>query len=267
MEFLLNRGVVVSLVCCASLFAQSNPSSNGQKQEPPASNSAVQAPTQPATGTASGGIDVLSDPMGVNFEPYLNRILPEVKRNWYRHIPESAKAPVMKKGTAVIEFTVLKNGSIADMKLVNSSGEVALDRGAWAGIVGSNPLLPLPTEFVGQYVKLRMKFLYNADRDDVNAQGGNSDMPTRLAVSPVFLQLGSGARQQFLATLAGAANSAVIWNLSCEAAFCGRISADGLYVAPKEVSNPMTVTVMATLAVDPGKTASAVVTLKPSSSR
>jgi TonB family protein len=50
---------------------------------------------------------------------------------------------MMKKGEVGIEFAILKNGNVAGMKLV-SSGDVALDRGAWAGITASNPFPPLP---------------------------------------------------------------------------------------------------------------------------
>jgi len=259
-------GVVICLVCGASLFAQSNPSSTQGEKDSPASNSETQAPTYPATGKANGAIDVLSDTMGVNFKPYLQRVLSEIKRNWYSHLPASAKAPTLRKGIVVIEFAILKDGSVSEMRLVNSSGDVALDRGAWAGVATSTPFPPLPTEFAGQYLALRMKFLYNPSQDDKD-QGGVPGKPADLAVSPAFLPLGSGAKQQFSASVAGNANSAVIWNLSCVMTFCGRISQNGLYTAPVEVPNLTTVTVIATSAADPGKTGSATVRLQPSPSR
>jgi len=118
-------------------------------------------------GAAYGALDVLSDTMGVDFGPYLQRVLHDVKMNWYNLIPESAKAPIMKKGNVGIEFAILKDGSVAGMKLVYSSGDVALDRGAWGGITASNPFPPLPTEFGGQYLALRFKFLYNPDKSEL----------------------------------------------------------------------------------------------------
>ena len=118
-------------------------------------------------GAAYGGLEVLSDTMGVDFGPYLARVLHDVKMNWYNLIPESAKAPIMKKGNVGIEFAILKDGSVAGMKLVYSSGDVALDRGAWGGITASNPFPPLPTEFKGQYLALRFKFLYNPDKSEL----------------------------------------------------------------------------------------------------
>jgi TonB family protein len=116
---------------------------------------------------AMGPLEVLSDTMGVDFGPYLQRVLHDVKVNWYNLIPESARAPIMKKGKVTIEFAILKNGSVAGMKLVSTSGDVALDRGAWGGITSSNPFPPLPSEFGGQYLALRFAFYYNPDRADL----------------------------------------------------------------------------------------------------
>jgi TonB family protein len=116
---------------------------------------------------AMGPLEVLSDTMGVDFGPYLQRVLHDVKINWYNLIPESARAPLMKKGKVTIEFAILKNGSVAGMRLVSTSGDVALDRGAWGGITGSNPFPPLPNEFGGQYLALRFMFLYNPDKADL----------------------------------------------------------------------------------------------------
>ncbi len=116
---------------------------------------------------AVGPLEVLSDTMGVDFGPYLQRVLHDVKMNWYNLIPESARAPLMKKGKVTIEFAILKNGTVAGMRLVSTSGDVALDRGAWGGITGSNPFPPLPSEFGGQYLALRFAFYYNPDRADL----------------------------------------------------------------------------------------------------
>jgi TonB family protein len=116
---------------------------------------------------AMGPLEVLTDTMGVDFGPYLQRVLHDVKVNWYNLIPESARAPIMKKGKVTIEFAILKNGSVAGMKLISTSGDVALDRGAWGGITASNPFPPLPNEFGGQYLGLRFAFYYNPDKADL----------------------------------------------------------------------------------------------------
>ncbi len=117
---------------------------------------------------AMGPLDVLSDTMGVDFGPYLQRVLHDVKSNWYTLIPESARAPLMKKGKVSIIFSILKDGRVAGMHYVDpTSGDVALDRAAYGGITASNPFPPLPTEFSGQYLELRFTFFYNPDKNDM----------------------------------------------------------------------------------------------------
>jgi TonB family protein len=116
---------------------------------------------------AVGQLDVLSDTMGVDFGPYLQRVLHDVKENWYRIIPESARAPLMKKGKVSIEFAITKDGRVAGLQYVSSSGDVALDRAAYGGITASNPFPPLPAKFSGKYLALRFHFFYNPDSADL----------------------------------------------------------------------------------------------------
>lgn len=117
-------------------------------------------------GSVQGNLEILSDTMGVDFGPYLERVLHDVRLNWYAIIPEVARPPLMKKGKVSIEFAILKDGSVAGMKLDGPSGDVSLDRAAWGGITASNPFPPLPTEFRGQYLQLIFHFYYNPDRRD-----------------------------------------------------------------------------------------------------
>jgi outer membrane biosynthesis protein TonB len=115
-----------------------------------------------------GPMEITTDTQGVDFGPYLQRVLHDVKRNWYNLIPESAMAPLLKKGKLSIEFAIKKDGQIAGMRYVSGSGDVALDRAAYGGITASNPFPPLPGEFGGQYLGLRFTFFYNPDKDEAD---------------------------------------------------------------------------------------------------
>jgi TonB family protein len=117
-----------------------------------------------AHGRQQGALEILSDTQGVDFGPYLQRILEDVRQNWYLLIPQSAE---MKKGKLAIEFAITKDGKVADMRLIASSGDVALDRPAWGSITNSNPFPPLPGEFTGPYLALRFRFYYNPDKADL----------------------------------------------------------------------------------------------------
>ena len=117
-----------------------------------------------AHGRQVGNLEILSDTQGVDFGPYLQRVLHDVRQNWYNAIPESAE---MKHGSLIIEFAITKDGKVAGMKLVTSSGDVPLDRAAWAGIVGSDPFPALPSDFGGPYLALRFRFFYNPTKEEM----------------------------------------------------------------------------------------------------
>jgi TonB family protein len=102
---------------------------------------------------------ILSDTRGVDFGPYLARIVFIVRRNWYAVIPESAR--LGEKGRTGIVFEILKDGSVPQLRLVASSGSDPLDRAAVAGIHASIPFPPLPDEFTGNHLVLQFIFLYN----------------------------------------------------------------------------------------------------------
>ena len=121
---------------------------------------------------AVGNLDVLSDTMGVDFGPYLSRVLHDVRQNWYTLIPEAARAPLMKKGKVSIEFAILKDGKVAGLQLTGTSGDVSLDRAAWGGITASNPFPPLPSEFGGQYLALRFTWLRPRSASDLKPSAG-----------------------------------------------------------------------------------------------
>jgi len=117
-----------------------------------------------------GGAEILSDTMGVDFGPYLQQVLHVVRENWIRQLPESAMPPLLKKGEVSIDFAILKDGSIAGMRYYSGSGDVSLDRAAYGGITASNPFQPLPAEFAGQYLSLRIRFILNENIDGSDAR-------------------------------------------------------------------------------------------------
>ncbi len=110
---------------------------------------------------AVGPFDILSDTQGVDFGPYLSRVLQSIKGNWYTLIPEEARPPLLKHGKVAIRFLITPNGKVAGMFVEAPSGDVPLDRAAYGGITASDPFSPLPHEFHGPYLALRITFFYN----------------------------------------------------------------------------------------------------------
>jgi hypothetical protein len=111
---------------------------------------------------AGGGVQILSDTQGVDFNSWLHRWYVETEHTWDPLIPDEVNPPIMKKGAVQIRFKVLPNGRIMEgsMVLEGRSGDTGLDRAAWGALTGSN-YPPLPRDFHGPYLELRALFLYN----------------------------------------------------------------------------------------------------------
>lgn len=113
----------------------------------------------PYSNFSTAGPMILSDTRGVDFGPYLARIVYTVRQNWYAVIPESAR--LGEKGRVALDFDIQKDGSVPDIDTAASSGSDPLDRAARAGIRASLPFPPLPPQFTGNHLRLRFIFLYN----------------------------------------------------------------------------------------------------------
>ncbi len=115
-------------------------------------------------GAGAGGVQILSDTQGVDFNAWLRAWYYETERTWDPLIPEEVNPPIDKQGQVMIEFSVLPNGRLVpdSVHLVGRSGDTALDRAAWGALTGSS-YPPLPRDFHGPYITLRAWFLYNME--------------------------------------------------------------------------------------------------------
>ena len=119
-------------------------------------------------GTGLGqGVQILTDTEGVDFNPYITRLLATLKRNWLYVMPESAR---WDKGVVFTTFQVSRDGSVPppDPILERTSGKQPLDNAAMSAIHASNPFEPLPAQFKGPYIRLRIAFIYNIPLDQIN---------------------------------------------------------------------------------------------------
>lgn len=116
----------------------------------------------PGNGTPGAALQLLSDPSGADFLPYIRQILQAIKRNWLAVQPESVR--MGRRGKVIVQFQVRKDGVVDKVVFEQQSGADALDRAAVAGISASNPLPALPPEFKGDRIVLRLNFMYNMPR-------------------------------------------------------------------------------------------------------
>jgi TonB family protein len=103
--------------------------------------------------------ELLSDPMGVDFRPYLLQILSLVRKNWFAVIPESAR--LGNRGLVELQFIIDRNGDVPKLVIATPSGSEALDKAAVAAVSASVRFPPLPNNFKGQQIRLQFAFKYN----------------------------------------------------------------------------------------------------------
>ncbi len=108
-----------------------------------------------------GGAEILSDTQGVDFGPYLRRILSDIKRNWDPLIPAEAQSPLFKQGETFIRFSISPDGSIKEMHLDGSTHDEAINRSCWGSITSEGQFPPLPAQFRGPNLELRIHYLVN----------------------------------------------------------------------------------------------------------
>lgn len=129
----------------------------GDIDQTPSIQDSLRRPASP--GHPQSSLELLSDPMGVDFKPYLIRILASVRRNWFAVMPESVR--LGRKGRVILQFAIDRNGGVPKLVISMPSGAEALDRAAVAGISASVPFPPLPAEFKGNQIRLQFAFAYN----------------------------------------------------------------------------------------------------------
>ncbi len=120
------------------------------------------SPNGPAEHRGLGtGVDILSDTMGVDFNPYLQRIMREIYETWLPLIPEEARPPLNKQGETQIRFIILPDGRIGGMVLEGSTHDDAINRSCWGSITGVGQFPALPSQFHGPNLELRVHYLVN----------------------------------------------------------------------------------------------------------
>ncbi|HXO43965.1 MAG TPA: TonB C-terminal domain-containing protein [Candidatus Cybelea sp.] len=107
------------------------------------------------------GVEIVSDTQGVDFTPYIRKLLATLERHAEAVMPESARM-----GETGILYTTVQidpNGRLgtSDPVLERKSGKKDLDDNATIAIHASSPFDPLPSQFRGPYLKLRLVFMYN----------------------------------------------------------------------------------------------------------
>lgn len=104
----------------------------------------------------SGGVGVGTDsPLGDRFGAYAAEVQRRIASKWSTADVDSGlrTAPPTK-----VQFTILHDGSVKDIRVVESSGNVALDLSAQRAIYDARPLQPLPAQYERDRVRIEFWF-------------------------------------------------------------------------------------------------------------
>ncbi len=98
------------------------------------------------------------DTQGFDLGPYAKKVQQIVRANW--KVPEVARNLYL-KGRVVIEFDILKNGTIQNVGILKKTGIDPLDMSADFAIQYSNPFPPLPDFIKRDKIHVKWSFYYN----------------------------------------------------------------------------------------------------------
>jgi len=127
-------------------------------------SSGLSAPS-PHGGVASG-MEILSDTMGDDFGQYMKRFHTIVQTAWEPLIPEECNPPLNKDGTTIIRIKINRDGTIASMRLEDSTHDRAIDRAAWGSFLANGQFPPFPKNFKSDSIELRATFVITHGNGD-----------------------------------------------------------------------------------------------------
>jgi TonB family protein len=107
------------------------------------------------------GFEVLSKATPQELKNYPFRILAGIRNHWFPQLRELEKSADWKPGIAVLEFEINRDGSLGEMRVVDSAENVALDTAASQAISTAAPFPTLPETYPGQKLRLRYHFGYD----------------------------------------------------------------------------------------------------------
>lgn len=99
--------------------------------------------------------DIALDTINFPYQWYLEAVRLKIDDRWSRLDIQLLSGEIKK---AVIKFRILKNGKIEGVEIEKSSGYPIFDNTALRAILSSNPLPPLPKEFLEEYLSIHFGF-------------------------------------------------------------------------------------------------------------
>jgi protein TonB len=112
--------------------------------------------TQMANAGGQGGLSFgEGGDFGERYGYYVASVRSRISGNWLLSTisPNIVSAPRL-----YMTFTILRDGSVTDVEITQSSNNPEVDRSALRAVLASNPLPPLPPDYAGNKVKVNLYF-------------------------------------------------------------------------------------------------------------
>ena len=101
------------------------------------------------------GVEVLTDTGGVDLAPYIKQVIQTTSEG---SSPKEIRTDSDHDRISVLSFTITRDGKISTLHLDESSHDSGLDRAAWQSITQAKTLPPLPKDFPGASLSLRVHY-------------------------------------------------------------------------------------------------------------
>ncbi|HEX9880496.1 MAG TPA: TonB family protein [Candidatus Binatia bacterium] len=132
---------------------QEEPARPPQHMEP--DNTATLPTAMPPEATSPPPIS--ADPRQSEYTFYLETVKANIVRAW-KYPQEASKE--REEGKVDVEFTILKNGALQDVRILRSSGFSSLDREALRAVGAASPFAPIPAKLSLDQLSIRFTFNY-----------------------------------------------------------------------------------------------------------
>jgi protein TonB len=124
-----------------------------KEEEPPAQTAPAAAPAQTAAGGAAGNspgdAGISTDMPDFPYPWYISQVRQALWNNWSARMPRMA-------GECVVQFSILRNGGIVDLRTEVSSGDSSFDLAALGAAQDSAPFPPLPQGFADPFLRVHL---------------------------------------------------------------------------------------------------------------
>ena len=112
--------------------------------------------TQIVSGAGQGGLSFgEGGDFGERFGWYVASVRNRISGNW---LLSTISPNILSAPRLYMSFTILRDGTVTDVEITQSSGIAEVDRSALRAVLASNPLPPLPPDYAGNKVKVNLYF-------------------------------------------------------------------------------------------------------------